>query len=249
LRALVAIAIFVAAPAFAEPVTVDEAMKDVEVKYLMNDAGAALELIEQARPLAKGKDDEATLAAWQSLIFYSSHRYDDAKLAMRAACELQLEVALPLKGPQGYSHDFELVRRSVRQKVTAHPETKGQSEAAVALKQATKPVKPAKRAGAIVGIGGAAFAIAGAILVVHARRDYQRLTDATVEFPLAYSDAKDIANAGAVKQGLGITFLSVGGAAFATALILLAVGNEDAPVAPTVSLAPDGAGVGLVGRF
>jgi hypothetical protein len=248
-RAL-ALAVLCAAPAFAAPVTVDEALKEVEALYLQNDAGGALAAIEEARPLVRSKDDEAALAAWQSLLFYLAHRYDEAKLAMRAAIELSPTIAPPQRSPQAFARDFEFMRRAVRQQHEKHPETVGQSQAAAQLKKTSAPVKPARRAGAIVGLGGAAFTIAGVILVVHARRDYVRIESASADFPLELGAAREVATAGEVKQALGITFLSVGTAALVTAVILLAVGAEEAPpVTPQVSFSPDGAGIGLVGRF
>lgn len=234
----------------AAPVTVDEAMKDLEALYAKNDHAGMLQAIEDARPLVRSPDDEATLAGWQSLVFYSSHRYADAKLAMRACLELSPNAAPPQRGPPGYAREFELMRRAVRQEREAHPETAGKSEAAAELRRATRPVGPLRRAGAIIGVAGAVFSVAGAFLVVHARRDYNRLEGASWQYPLALADARDLATAGAVKQGIGISALAVGGAAIATGLIFLGAGSLEEPaLAPAAAPTPGGAVLGLFGRL
>lgn len=94
----------------------------------------------------------------------------------------------------------------------------------------------------VLGVGGA-FAVAGGVLQGLAVADFNRLADhsAQVDSPSALRDA------GKLKQLIGLSLLGAGGAAVIAGALWLAL--VPSPVAPTVWLSPDAAGLMVVGAW
>lgn len=94
----------------------------------------------------------------------------------------------------------------------------------------------------VLGVGGA-FAVAGGVLQGLAVADFNRLSDhsAQVDSPTALRDA------GKLKQLIGLSLLGAGGAAVIAGALWLAL--VPSPVAPTVWLSPDAAGLMVVGAW
>jgi hypothetical protein len=81
----------------------------------------------------------------------------------------------------------------------------------------------------IPAVGGAAFVATGALLVGLAGADYGTLTSPGPA--LAPADAGRVASGGALKRGVGVAALIVGGAALASSALMLALGGGETAVA------------------
>ncbi len=92
-------------------------------------------------------------------------------------------------------------------------------------------------------LGGAVALGAGAVLFGLGAGDYSRLTGASAQAPLSLVEARDLRDGGALKQTLGVVFLSVGSAAVvAGGLWLLLVRTSS----PSLAVVPSRDGTMLV---